>query len=431
MRYLAANNTGRQAGAISSGALLSFAVLGVLLGLLALAALQYLNRQQRVNLSRQMGELESQKEATNPPPGRETFALTVAKAKQEEALTELRKATNLLEKVSAEATRFFKLGDTLATNESAARQFFVKAVESMPTLSQIRVKLAEIEPAIVQVESARGTEYLPDPRVVFHAKKSAEWASTTSEAVRGFQNRLEEILRDIKTELPTAAIPAPSPQPERAPDTVESSRILVEMKAEAERILAETKAEAARILDETQDRADRILAETQKKADAILVATKERPPVQETAPVAVNPKTPPNTAPAFPEAKPIERPRVSSESSSAEFQQLIENPKMRTQLAAFTTPGNMRLPGMFRAQREPISLSQLKSFGALEPDTRGLGRLVEIATTPQDAVRPRWKFKTKKGVWQRKPDEVAQARIVQQLFIDLGSDFVAAGLLAE
>jgi len=120
-----------------------------------------------------------------------------------------------------------------------------------------------------------------------------------------------------------------------------------------------------------------------------------------------------------------------SEPGSPEFQLLIADANIRSQLLPFTTPGNMRLPGMFRVQKAPISLSQLKSFGALEPDMAGLVRLVDVAATPQDAVRPRWKFKMKKGVWQRKPSEIAQARTVQQLFIDFGPDFVATGLLAE
>src|SRR6185436_3014463 len=61
VKHLAAKRTSWLAGAIDSRVLLTFALLGVVFGLLALAALQYLNKQQRSTLTRRIEELETQK----------------------------------------------------------------------------------------------------------------------------------------------------------------------------------------------------------------------------------------------------------------------------------------------------------------------------------------------------------------------------------
>jgi hypothetical protein len=424
VKNLAAYKTIRRAGAIDSRVLLSVAFLVASLCVLALAVLQYLNKQQRNHLTRRLDELGTD----DTHGGKESFALSVAKAKQGETLAELRKATNLLEKLGAELSQLFKRGETLPTNSLAVRQFFVKAVESSPTLAQVQVKRAEMEPAIFQIESAQGTASLPDLHILADAKKTAEWASTTSVAVAGFRERLEELLRDTKPETADASS-GESREPAKAAevqsDAVASSTVLAEMKSEAERILAETKTEAARILDETQTRANRILAETQKKTETILATLEEKQALEKSHVER------PSSMPMPERDREAETQTARSDPISPKFLRVSTDPKIRGQLMPFTTPGNMRLPGMFRAQKAPISLSQLRSFGALEPTIAGLERLVEVASTPQDAVRPRWKFKIKSGIWQRKANEVAQAASVQQLFIDLGPDFVAAGLLAE
>jgi hypothetical protein len=424
VKHLAAYKTTRRTGAIDSRVLLSCAFLAAALCVLALAVLQYLSKQQRTHLTRRMEEL--QEGTADTQTGKESFALTIAKVKQEETLVELRRATNLLEKLSAELSQLFKSGDALPTNSLAARQFFVKAVESLPTVPQLQAKRAEIEPAIFQIQSAQGTAYLPDLHLIADAKKAMEWASTTSTAVTGFRNRLEELLRDAE---PKPSAPTESPEPAKAlvakTDAAGPSNMPAEMKDEAERILGETKTAVAQILEEAQSQANCILAETQKRAETILAALREKEPLEESRieraagmPIAETAREP-------------EKKTAISEASSPIFLRVSTDPKIRGQLMAFTTPGNMRLPGMFRAEKAPISLSQLRSFGALEPTIAGLERLVEVASTRQDAVRPRWKFKMKQGIWQRKGNEVAQARSVQQLFTDLGSDFVAAGLLAE
>jgi hypothetical protein len=426
VKDLAAYKTSRRAGAIDSRVLLSSAFLAAALCVLALAVLQYLSKQQRTHLTRRMEEL--QEGTADTQTGKESFALTIAKVKQEETLVELRRATNLLEKLSAELSQLFKRGEALPTNGLAARQFFVKAVESLPTLPQLQTKRAEIEPAIFQIQSAQGTAYLPDLHLIADAKKTEEWASTTSTAVTGFHDRLEELLRDAQ---PEPSAPTESPEPAKAlvakADAAAPSKMPAEMKDEAERILAETKTAVAQILEEAQSQANCILAETQKRAETILAALREKEPLEESR-IERAPGEPIAETARGAEKKTA---MSISESSSPMFLRVSTDPKIRGQLMAFTTPGNMRLPGMFRAEKAPISLSQLRSFGALEPTIAGLERLVEVASTRQDAVRPRWKFKTKQGIWQRKANEVAQARSVQQLFTDLGADFVAAGLLAE
>ncbi len=189
--------------------------------------------------------------------------------------------------------------------------------------------------------------------------------------------------------------------------------------------MADAKVEAARILGDTRIEAAKILLDTRKEAETIRGAPKDQPVVAEstTNRMAIVSVTQQATNSA--------RPTGTTEPNVKTVQILTADPKLRNQLLPFTTPGNMRLPGMFRAGKTPVSLSQLKAFGALDPTAASLNRLVEIASTPQDSVRPRWKFKKRNGIWQRKANEVQQATAIQQLFIDLGPQVVAAGLLAE
>jgi cell division septum initiation protein DivIVA len=451
VKQLIAYRTMRRAGVVDSRMLLRLALIAIVLGIVALGALQYLNKQQQARLAHQLADQQG-------PAAKESFALSVAKAQQREALVELSKATNLLEKLSAEVTQFLKMGEALPTNgvgpQNAANQFFASAVQSAPALREIRDKVSQIAPAIFQIESAQGTPYLPDPHVVSDAKKTAEWASTNSANISTLQVRLNQMIRDAKRGVaaaPTVAT-APLEQPGtfEAPDTrtnaldrstslaeanAEAERTIAESKAEAARIIAETRAEAARILEDARAEAGRIVTEAREKAGANLTAKKDEEPAADASKVSDARKdVSPNPAVAQKRNERSNKVGIQSaapESHAAEFQEVMKNPRIRTQLLPFTTPGNMRLPGMFRVERSPISLTLLKRFGALEPTPTGLERLVSIAANPQDAIRPRWKFKTKKGVWQRRANEVDQAMSVQRVLIDFGPDFVAEGLLAE
>jgi cell division septum initiation protein DivIVA len=411
------------------------ALIAFVLCILALGALQYLNKQQKAKLTAHPGNHETDKEA---------FALRVANAQQQEALAELRKATNLLEKLSGELDDLLKATATSPTNnaeaQTAASPELTNALRNLPTPREIRDRVSQIDPVIFRIESAQHSPYLPDPHLIADAKKTSEWASINLSLISELRARVGQMQTNGPAQS-VASVPPPKspPQPpeptERSTNEVTHSAVLAEAKAEADRIIAETKAEAARILDETRAEAMRILSDARERAAAILAEIKAKSAVTEEAKPVQAATEDPATLPVAPEKTPNPSTNIvvaiEAPAREPDLQQVLSDPKLRARLRALTTPGTMRVPGMFRAEKAPISLSQLKQFGALEPDISGLDRLVEIASTPQDAIRPRWNFKIRRGVWQHRSAEVEEARRVQQVLIEHGSDLVAAGLLAE
>ena len=79
----------------------------------------------------------------------------------------------------------------------------------------------------------------------------------------------------------------------------------------------------------------------------------------------------------------------------------------------------------------PHSYTQLTSIGALDPTIDGMQKLVNIAHTRTDIVRPRWKFKSNLPTgWRKNPDDIEQVKEAQKLLIELGPVLVEMGLLS-
>src|SRR5262249_20718639 len=82
----------------------------------------------------------------------------------------------------------------------------------------------------------------------------------------------------------------------------------------------------------------------------------------------------------------------------------------------------------------PISYSKLTSFGALQPGSNGIKKLLQVATNDIkygifDKERPRWPYTS--DMRKIKGEQLEEVKKAQQLLIELGEVMVQEGLLSK
>jgi hypothetical protein len=169
----------------------------------------------------------------------------------------------------------------------------------------------------------------------------------------------------------------------------EAQRILEEARLKAEQVLARAKAEAERIQREL----------ALKQAQGKVEDSKNQ--------VAID--------------------KAEEEARKVVLRQKAAQPDIQAKLAPFITPGTWQLKGPATVDPKPLSFTQLKSGGVLEP--AALQKLVNIAITISDKVRPRWKFSVNMHIDRCRPDEIKAAREAQELLSELGPVLVEMNLL--
>ena len=118
--------------------------------------------------------------------------------------------------------------------------------------------------------------------------------------------------------------------------------------------------------------------------------------------------------------------KASDDAKKIELKKKASDPAIQAKLAPFITPGYAQIDGL-RADLKPLSYTALQNSGALANDMRGLRKLLVIAWTSADRVRPRWTMNPQ--LFTRHPDEIEKVKEVQQLLIELGPVLVEMGKL--
>jgi hypothetical protein len=78
--------------------------------------------------------------------------------------------------------------------------------------------------------------------------------------------------------------------------------------------------------------------------------------------------------------------------------------------------------GKHSFDKKPISFTELKSCGALEPTNAGIQAMVNVADTSRDKVRPRRGFTQNNAKsWLHVPEDMERIRVAQALRIELES----------
>lgn len=200
--------------------------------------------------------------------------------------------------------------------------------------------------------------------------------------------------------------------------------------AEAERLLKEARAEIAAMRAEFETQMKERETEQQRRvADAEKRYQDELAQVRRELELAKAERDKADV-----EAK-IKRDAVAAEARKKELMQKAEDPVILNALAPFTTKGYWQ-PGVARGKAIdliPVSLSKLRSIGALSPGADGLQKLLTCGTNEyhkkgHDHVRPRWPYPPL--VRDLKPEQLEELKKAQGYLIELGDVLVEKGLLS-
>lgn len=132
----------------------------------------------------------------------------------------------------------------------------------------------------------------------------------------------------------------------------------------------------------------------------------------------------------------IEATRIAEEARKQERIALAKSAEVRALLEPFTADGYWQ-PGENAAQstdKKPVSLSRLKSYGALQDSPDGLQKLLTAGTRPyhraaDDKVRPRWPWPTR--VADLKPEQLEQLKQAQKYLREIDTVLVELNMLSE
>ena len=128
--------------------------------------------------------------------------------------------------------------------------------------------------------------------------------------------------------------------------------------------------------------------------------------------------------------------RIAEEARKQERIALAQSADVKAILSPLTAPGYYQ-PGVKAGEstdKIPISLSKLRSYGALQDSPEGLQKLLTVGTQPywaypEDKVRPRWPWPPKLS--NLKPDQLEQLKQAQKYLREIDTVLVELKMLSE
>lgn len=358
---------------------------------------------------------------------------TLARSRQEEALVVVRNATNSLEKLlgsmrqmttDAASFRTNELGRKLASFPDLvgqARHLFDTEFRSLPTENEAITRLEGARRIELDLVSKIGGTYEPGADLLSANHATTAWAEEAQRRVLLAQTSLAALITEARVKVTSGTSPVGSldeairqlsegeallrrqamaaalASARKEADKKLTSALESQIKTEAEvkaALLAQQDVEAKAKLDrEVQERqAQQRLADTQSKLGVS---------------------------------------GTDNEARKLVLKRKAEDPRIQAKLAPFTTPGYLTAKEKLSVDKLPISYTELKSIGALEPTIAGIQRMVLVAYVGKDKDRPRWRFQHMDAAsWKRVPSEMEQVKEVQALLIELGPVLVEMGKLA-
>lgn len=423
-------------------------VLLTLVGLLvlivaALGVFVYVTRSDKAKLERKVAEVEAQRLKTElvQKQAAEEARLVSARNRQNELLTSARQATNALERLlaatrqataDAAALRTSDAGRSVALHPdlvAQARRLYDTELRELPLAEDLVTRLEAVRRIQLQVAGQLGTPYEPGNDLVGTVQSAGIWAEQTQPKVARVQNLVAALAQEARVKVTTNTVTAATPTLEGAiaqlnqAEAVMRQRIIQEQAepARKEAAAVEAKAEVERIMAEAKARTDKLEADLrrlQQEKDEMRAALDRELALRRATNVVEDTKAA------------VLATNVLTEAQKLVLRQRAQSAEVQGKLDAFLTPGYALPNGKFGIDKQPHSLSLLRSAGALSPTANGLVKLTLIASDTVDKVRPRWR-KYRGGATEvlKQPKELERAREAQQLLIDLGPTLVELGLL--
>lgn len=368
---------------------------------------------------------------------RERLAEIARRELAQNRLTDLlvlvRSATNQLETVMASHRALTKAGIEFRTNAlgtrlaafpdlvNQARYLFGTEFRSLPNEVEIRTRLESVRRIELSLVPKVGTAFEPDAQITSSAHSQIAWAEEATRRIANLQSTLDGLITESRVKI----------LPDSAPSvTLEAA---MEAAAQGEALLRQQAMQASALA-------------SQKAADELVIKARENS-VKSAAEIEarrLQAEAEAREAEARRKLAELEAEKVKRDTESKlavtgtlndvkrmELKKKAEDPKVKAKLAPFITPGYLTARGGISTEKKPISYTELRSIGALEPSTSGFRRLIDVAFTIRDKARPRWSFHQKnRDSFLRYPDDLEKVKEAQDLLIELGDVMVEMGLLA-
>ena len=388
--------------------------------------LKLVKQQEEADKARLQSELDRKK-------AEDDAKKALARSRQEEALVIVRNATNSLEKLlgsmrqmttDAASFRTNELGRKLASFPDLvgqARQLLDTESRSLPTENEAITKLEGARRFELDLVSKLGGTYEPGADLLSANHASIAWAEEAQRRVSLAQTSLAALITEARVKVTSGAPPVGSL--DEAIRQLSEGEALLRQQAMATALAAAQKKADTTVTSALESR---IRTEAEVKAallaqkDAEAKAKLEREVMERQAKERL--------------ADTQSKLGVSGTDNDARklvLKRKAEDPRVQAKLSYFTTPGYLTAKGKNSFEKLPISYTELKSIGALEPTIAGLQQMVLVAYVGKDKDRPRWRFQHMDAAsWKRVSTEMEQVKEVQALLIELGPVLVEMGRLA-
>lgn len=349
-----------------------------------------------------------------------------------DALALVRAATNNLETLIETRRSLIRDSISIRTNAigirlvafpdlvAQARYLFDTEFRSLPQEGEIAARLESVRRTEMTLASKVGTIFEIDPQISSSAHSQIAWAEEAGRRINQSRAALEALVTESRIKVLPEVVPTNS-LGSAIEKLVQSEELLRRMaQKQSEKEAQESadvrlnKAKAEAVKGEAEIEAQRIEKAQQFNRDQ---AERERARVD-----ALNQK-------AETEAR-LAKERTMNEANRLVLKRKAEDSKVKAILAPFIEPGYMTARGGITTEKRPISFKELKSLGALEPGEPGLKKLITVAYTQRDKVRPRWKFRqNNRDSFLRYPEDMERVTEAQALLIELGDVMVELGML--
>lgn len=399
-------------------------VLIIILSFLAAGAAGYLwysLRSQKARVDRaedeaiqakRLVEIERQQNETERQRGEDRARRDGAKSKREafaiRAGTLTNSIENLLVDIPALQAQLAKLrtgeeGKSVALHPDlvvSARAFFQREVADLPTRDEAVQKLESVRRVLFQLTDKTDTTFEPTPEMIATLDDTRPWVDTAARRVQTAKGIADSLLREGQIKVPPAPLTPQSPTLQAAIDAFTTKEWNDRLQIETDKLNQAQQRATAMVADA---KTNELLSEVQREVARQLQAVEARKTIQD-----------------------IELQKMQDAVNAEKLRAKAQSPEVKNALAAFTTAGNVGANGRFSVEQVPLSYSDLVAVGALQPTIDGLLKLQQIATNPNDKIRPRMP----RGLMRRDKNTLETYTKAQKLLIELGPTMVELKMLA-
>lgn len=364
----------------------------------------------------------------------EEFRKTTAKNRRQEVLVLLREQEKRLTTIAANAAAVRADANALLDGE-AGKKIALRAptllqavllfdirLNELPSTTALQTRTEESRRHEITLENAADV-YVPDESLLSQVKELVDFTNKAEAAVAGVKVSVNALKNEARAIVPDEGRPLIETlgQAIARSKEAEDTRLgqeNIELIRKARQKAAATSAQlVASGITNAADNEEILHAATMAKDRTL--AEQEALRIKNEAAMAVM-------------AQENKRKQQLAEAEHAKKLKEAQDPAIRAKLAPFFASGFWQ-PGEARAkatEATPISLSRLRSYGALNRDDRGLNLLATVATTGRNE-RPKWDKAYSTSMSRSKTLVRTELLERQKLLIDYGEIFVELGYLAK